>query len=69
MKLNTRRWIYAILVAAFPVAAIYYPPIAPAAPMWLALILAVLNLKPDDVQAEPVFAREPDEQEPDIDDE
>ena len=65
---KTRKWIYLTLVAAFPVVCFYLPDLVPASPMWLALIAAVLNIKPDDVQAEPVFAREPDEQEPDIDD-
>ncbi len=46
-KLKTRKWIYAILVAGFPVATYYYPQLAPATPMWLALIMAILNLKPD----------------------
>lgn len=52
MKLNmrTRKWIYGILLAAFPVAVFYWPPLAPAAPLWLALGMAILNLKPDDVE-------------------
>ena len=47
MKMKTRKWIYAILVTGFPVACYYYPPLAPAVPLWLALIMAILNLKPD----------------------
>lgn len=48
MSAKTRRWIYGILLAAFPVAVAYYPPLAPAAPLWLALGLAILNVNPDE---------------------
>lgn len=46
---TTRKWIYGLLLAAFPVACFYVPSLVPAAPLWLALALAALNLTPDDV--------------------
>lgn len=48
---TTRKYIYGILLAAFPVAVLYFPELAPAAPLWLALGLAILNLSPDEVEA------------------
>jgi hypothetical protein len=42
---TVRRWIYGVLLAAFPVACFYYPPLVPAAPLWIALALAILNVK------------------------
>jgi hypothetical protein len=41
---QTRRWIYSVLLAAFPVACFYVPSLVPAAPLWLALALALLNV-------------------------
>ena len=46
---NVRKYIYGILLAAFPIAVLYFPELAPAAPLWLALGLAILNLKDDEV--------------------
>lgn len=45
---TTRKWIYSLLLAAFPVACFYVPSLVPAAPLWLALALAALNLTPAD---------------------
>lgn len=47
-SIKTRKWIYRILLAAFPVAAFYWPSLVPASPLWLALGLALLNVPPDD---------------------
>lgn len=47
---TTRIWIYGILLAGFPLACVYFPQLVPAAPLWLALALAALNLTPKDVQ-------------------
>lgn len=51
MNTTTRKWVYRVLLAVFPVAVFYYPPLAPAAPLWLALGLALLNV-PDDAQTD-----------------
>lgn len=45
---STRKWIYRVLLAAFPVACFYYPSLVPAAPLWLAVALALLNVNPDE---------------------
>jgi hypothetical protein len=42
---TVRRWIYGVLLAAFPVACFYLPELVPASPLWLALALAILNVK------------------------
>lgn len=42
-----RRWVYGILLAAFPVACFYWPELIPAAPMWLALGMAILHVTPE----------------------
>lgn len=49
---ETRKWIYGVLVAAFPVVAVFWPEILPAIPLWLALALALLNLTPKDAIVE-----------------
>lgn len=69
LTVEVRKYIYLVLIAAFPVACFYFPALVPAAPLWLALLMAVLNLKPQDVEAVPVFAKEADEQEPDWEEE
>ncbi|MCE0510835.1 hypothetical protein LVJ59_17440 [Microbacterium sp. KKR3/1] len=46
---TVRKWIYGLLLAGFPVACFYFPDLIPAAPLWLALALAALNLTPSDV--------------------
>lgn len=54
MKLSTiftptvRKWIYRVLLALFPVACFYWPALTPAAPLWLALALALLNVNDED---------------------
>lgn len=48
MSTTTRKWIYRVAIAAFPVACFYFPALIPAAPMWLALILALLNVPADE---------------------
>lgn len=50
---EVRKWIYAVALAGFPVA-IFYGLIDPkAAPLWLVLLLALLNLTPADVEGVP----------------
>ncbi|NYD65979.1 hypothetical protein [Agromyces atrinae] len=39
-----RRYLYGVLLAAFPVAVFYYPQLAPAAPLWLALAVAIFHI-------------------------
>jgi hypothetical protein len=41
---TARKWIYRVLLAAFPVACFYFPQLIPATPLWLALALALLNV-------------------------
>jgi hypothetical protein len=48
VSVTARRWVYRILLAAFPVACFYFPELVPAAPMWLALALALLNVPAED---------------------
>lgn len=50
---KARAWIYGVLLAGFAVAVFYFPQLAPAAPLWLALALALLNLSPADVEQAP----------------
>ena len=48
MSPSARRWTYRVLLAAFPVACFYAPSLVPAAPLWLALGMALLNVRDDD---------------------
>lgn len=39
---KVRRYLYGILLAAFPIACFYWPAMTPAAPLWLGLGMALL---------------------------
>lgn len=49
---EVRRWIYRVLLAAFPVACFYWPDLVPASPLWLGLGMALLNVPSDEEEGE-----------------
>lgn len=54
---KVRRYVYGILLAAFPVACFYWPELVPAAPLWLGLGMALLNVT-DDGEPKPLHGDE-----------
>lgn len=50
---EVRKWIYAVAIAAFPILVYYGLIDVKVVPLWLALILALLNLEPKPPEAIP----------------